>query len=124
MGIEAKVQAVSRMRGAVKLLEETFDTLGKAFEAALPADQTPIAAQMGKILEEKTAEQIFLNHLEAATTEVAPPNPDSYKALDQALTRLEEMNRVTGDVQKLLQIASAIADHTVDNRREVSSRTT
>ena len=124
MTTEAKVQAVYKIRVSVKALEETYDRLGEEFEKALPSDQKAFAARMGRVLEEKTAEGIFLNHLEAATTDVAPPDPQSYKELDAGLAKLEEMKRTTSAVKKVLQLASAIVDHAANNRVEVSKRTT
>ena len=124
MAKEAKLQAIHKMRVSVKSLDETFDRLGNEYDNALPSEQKRVAAQMGRVLDEKTSEGIFLNHLEAAATEVESPTALSYTELDAALAKLDQMKKTTGQLQKILQLASAIVDHASENRVEVSKRTT
>ena len=71
-----------------------------------------------------TAENVFLNHLEAMKTEVTPPDPKPYKELGKTLAELAKLQERTNTVKKALQIASASSIHTRAKRAKVSKRTT
>ncbi len=112
------------MRASVKMLDDTYGILGDAMDSASPADAKTIASQMARTNAESTSEDLFLSHLEAATTEVAAPTAESYTELNTGLANLQQLKQNTADLQKVLQLAGAIASNAANNRQEVSSRTT
>ncbi len=56
-------------------------------------------------------------------SEVAPPSEQSYAQLDKGLAELQELKRSNGQLQKVLQLANALAGRALNTRKEVSSRT-
>ena len=123
MSEEAKAEAVDRMGDSVQMLDETLKSLADEYANATPADRKRIVVQQTRTLAEKTAEGIFLNHVRAAGTRVDPPTPASYAELDAGLEKLVEMKTETGNVVRILQLASAITAHAQANQAEVDVRT-
>jgi len=124
MAIEDKMQAIHKLITSIGMLGEAYSTLGNQYDAATPVNKSEIAVEMAELNQELLAQKIFLSHLQAAASEVAQPTPTSYKQLDDGLATLAQMKTATGNLQKLLQLASALAGKAAGTRKEVSARTT
>lgn len=123
MGLEDKMQAIHKLRVSLKMIEEASDQLGDAFDGAIPSEKSVIAQEMAKLNSELFASKTLLAHLSASMSEVAPPTATSFLELDKGLAELQKMKESNGQLQRVLQLANALAGRALSTRKEVSSRT-
>lgn len=124
MAVNDKMQAIHKLQSSIGMMADAYATLGDKYDDAVPSLQSDIAVEMAVLNAELTASKVFLSHLQAAASEVAQPTPESYSALSAGLGALQEMKKATGNLQKLLQLANALAGRAASTRKEVSGRTT
>jgi 3-deoxy-D-manno-octulosonate 8-phosphate phosphatase KdsC-like HAD superfamily phosphatase len=124
MAVNDKMQAIHKLQSSIGMMADAYATLGDKYDDAVPSLQSDIAVEMAVLNAELTASKVFLSHLQAAASEVSQPTPESYSALSAGLGALQEMKKATVNLQKLLQLANALAGRAASTRKEVSGRTT
>ena len=124
MGLQDKMQAIYKLNLSVNMIEAASNQLGQEFDDAMPSEKSVIAQEMAQLNSELFASKTLLEHLRAAMIDVAPPSDTSFQELNQGLAELEKMKESTGQLQKVLQLANALAGRALSTRQDVSSRTT
>lgn len=119
-----KSAAIGMMKESTDALQQTYDVMEKKYKKASTTlkEQRQLLEAMGAVHAELLTQRIFLLHLQRDTTVVTPAKEETGKALAEALTRLAELRESTDRVAMMLDLASKVAVHLANHRREVDDR--
>lgn len=119
-----KSAAIDAMEKSTTALQDAYNVLEKRYKKASTTlkQQRQLLELMGGLHAELLTQRIFLLHLQRTTTVVTPASEETGRALAEALTRLAELRENTDRVSMILDLASKIAVHLANHRREVDDR--